>query len=275
MPSALPSTPPIARYDQRAAGDRSSAPAQLVRAERDADADLARAARHHERQQRVDADDRQQQRHAAHRGQRRRQCRSGTRAPSRPASSSVHEFVQAADRDRRWQRPRAAARTSVVGSPAVRIARIVQQLVMRPACRSRPPAPDRRRSTQDRGPRRRSRATAPRRSPSRVPSMRMRRPIGLRPPRNFCTNGSLTIVTGAAPSRKSLGVNRRPATARAPIDSRKPVPTATVGASRGAIVGSSPIGSTIVGRGGGYILGNSSAAQAATTPDRACSAVRI
>ena len=50
------------------------------------------------------------------------------------------------------------------------------------------------------------------------------------------------------------------------------MPTATVGASLGAIVGSSPIGSRTVGRGGGYSFGKSCAAPAAITPGMAAAA---
>ncbi len=65
--------------------------------------------------------------------------------------------------------------------------------------------------SRGRAPRRRSRAmVASGRTDARL-SMRIRRPIGLRPPRNLRTNGSLTTATGAAPARKSSAVNRRPA----------------------------------------------------------------
>ena len=44
----------------------------------------------------------------------------------------------------------------------------------------------------------------------------MRRPTGLAPPKNFATNGWLTITTGVACSAKSAAVNKRPACACAP-----------------------------------------------------------
>ena len=78
VPSAAPS-----QQRERAAGNGGEH-LRASRAERHSNADLARAARDHERQQRVDRDDRQQQRHHAERGHRRGHAREKrTSAPGR------------------------------------------------------------------------------------------------------------------------------------------------------------------------------------------------
>lgn len=68
MPSPRTERAAKREVGRRAAGNRpQDVPAG--RAQRDTNTDLARATCHHERQQRVDADDRQRQRHSAHRRQ--------------------------------------------------------------------------------------------------------------------------------------------------------------------------------------------------------------
>ena len=184
----------------RAAGDRRSTWRSSRRGRRGSD--LARAARHHERQQRVDADDRQQQRHAAHRRQRRRRRRPGTRVRPirRPRAGRMSFKLQI----RIDVGHRHLKRRGPVSSDLRPCASRGENSLSLPAGVSVPQA----------------NAGSPTLSPRSgttptilshyrfsaltdrvLPSMRRRRPIGLRPPRNLRTNGSLTTVTGAAPSR--------------------------------------------------------------------------
>ena len=105
--------------------------------------------------------------------------------------------------------------------------------------------------------------------------VRTRLPSGFAPPRNFRTNGSLTIATGAASGTKSPGPKRRPAPARAPKVSKNPPTTATTGAGRASGVDSPAIGSTVVISAVGLKPGSEVLIPAATTPGSAAAASTI